>query len=155
MYHAGDADTAIATLLGGPSLDDVIGDEGLHDFAILIVGRVPNTDEADLRPRLRRTRFDDFTFDPQHIAGPDGLRPTKFIDPAADHAAGWPEVAVDDEPHRRRHRVPAACRQSCEEGGLGNFLVEVERLRIVFAGKRLDGGSIEYAASRRKASAGH
>ena len=62
----------------------------------------------------------------------------QLVDPAADDAAGRPELALDQEPHRQRRGVPAARRQAAKHRGPGGFVVEVKGLRVELGSKALD-----------------
>ena len=49
-----------------------------------------------------------------------------------------PELAVDEHPHRQRHRVPARRDQPAEDAVPGRAFVEMKRLRVESGGERLD-----------------
>src|SRR6266568_1328003 len=127
---------------------DEIRDEDLHGLAMLVERRRPDLDQPLLGTRFRRSYLQHFTFKMQLVVGPHRRRPAELIEPGADDAAGGSELALDEEPHGERRRVPAARGQSAEEGAACGLLVEMEALRIEFAGKRRDLRLVDAQPSR-------
>src|SRR5437016_13565488 len=74
----------------------------------------------------------------QLVSRSNRTRPAHFVEPGTDDAARRLELAVDQEAHRHRRRVPAACRQSLEERFARSVFVQMERLRIEFGRKGFD-----------------
>src|SRR5439155_22816081 len=68
----------------------------------------------------------------------------------AENPAGWAEIAGDAQPHGQCGGVPAACRQALEQRVARGVVVEMERLRIEFGGKRLDRILVDAQARRRE-----
>jgi hypothetical protein len=61
----------------------------------------------------------------------------------ANDAASGLQIAVDQESHRDRSGVPAACGETSKYRVNGGSFVEVKRLRIEFRGKALDAVRID------------
>src|SRR5262245_21811437 len=66
------------------------------------------------RAQLRWTHVDDLALDPQLVSRAHRVRPPEFVEAGTDNAASGLELALDQEPHGERRRVPAACRQAAE-----------------------------------------
>ena len=72
------------------------------------------------------------------IPGSHGSWPAELVSPSAHDAAGGFEVALDQEPHGDRGRVPTTGGQSSEDRVARGFFVEMERLRIELGAECLD-----------------
>src|SRR5207253_9166180 len=53
--------------------------------------------------------IEDFGFEFQDIAGPNWLRPAKFVHGQTDRAADWFEFSRHEKTHAHGCRVPSAC----------------------------------------------
>ena len=62
----------------------------------------------------------------------------RLVETSADAAAGGLELALDEEPHGQRRRVPAAGREPAENRFACSFIIKVEGLRIELSGEGLD-----------------
>src|SRR5215510_15679511 len=88
---------------------------------------------------------------PQRVTRLDRTRPAQFVDAAADDAVRERQ-RLDDELHGHRGRVPAAGDELLEEARARARLVEVERLRVEFAGESFDRTSIDNGARGARSS---
>src|SRR3954470_16987219 len=81
------------------------------------------------------------------------LYPRAPITPPASgaHHAARAGHAVDEEARGHRRRVPAARRQTAEQGRGRGRLVEVERLQVVLAREGLDPGLVDRVRPAREA----
>src|SRR5215471_11745294 len=120
----------------------------LHSLAVLIERGGSDLDQPLLGTRLRWAHLDNLALDPQFITRAHRVRPTEFVEASADDATSGFELALDQEPHGERRRVPAARRQAAEYAVAGGVLVEMERLRIELGGKALDPIAVDAGATR-------
>src|SRR5262249_47424484 len=122
-------------------------DQHLHGLAVLIERGGPDFDQPLLRARLRRTHLEDLALEAQLIARTHRVRPAELVEAGADDAARGLELALDQEPHGERRRVPAARRQATEYAFAGGILIEMKRLRIELGGKALDPIAVDAGAA--------
>jgi hypothetical protein len=122
----------------------------LHGLVVLIQRRGPYLDDSLLGPRLRGAGLEHFAFDAEFIARPNRPRPPEFVEADANDAAGWPQIAVDQQSHRDRGGVPAASGKPAEYGLSGGSFIEMKWLWIEFGGKALDAVRIDADASGRE-----
>src|SRR6202050_2298625 len=112
-----------------------IAGELLHGFVVLIVGGGAHPDRAAIGFGLRGPHFEYFALGMQFVAGAYRLWPTERIEADPKNAASRLEVAIDQEPHGQRGRVPAAGSQSAERRFFRRVLVEMIGLRIELLGE--------------------
>src|SRR5207249_4030688 len=91
-----------------------------------------------MRARFRRSHVEDFALDVQLVTRSHGKWPAELVEARTDDAAGGFEVALDQQSHRERGGMPAACRQAAEYRVARRLFVLVERLRIEFRRECLD-----------------
>jgi len=119
----------------------------LHRLVILIQRRRAHLDHALLGPRPGWAHLEHLDREMQLVARPDRLRPAELVEPGTDDPGCRLKLALDEQPHRERSRVPAARREAAEERIARRLLVEMERLRIELGGKALDPLGIDAQAS--------
>src|SRR5947208_1597455 len=117
---------------------DEIADRNLHRIAFLILRRRSHLDQSLMRARFRRSHVEDFALDVQLVTRSHGKWPAELVEARTDDAAGGFEVALDQQSHRERGGMPAACRQAAEYRVARRLFVLVERLRIEFRRECLD-----------------
>jgi hypothetical protein len=115
----------------------------------LVERRGAQLHHALLGARLRRAHLEDLGLDVQLVARAHRPRPAELVEPGPDDTARGLEVALDQEPHGHRRRVPAARREPAEERRRRRGVVQVKRLRIELGGEALDPLFLD--AQRRRA----
>src|SRR5205807_9248805 len=70
----------------------------------------PYLDQPLLGSRLRWAHLDDLALDSQFVSRAYRVRPAKFIEAGTDNASCGLKLALNQEPHGERRRVPAAGR---------------------------------------------
>src|SRR5947209_15509175 len=93
----------------GPAAHDQISQRHLHGFVVLVQRRGPHLDNSLVGMRFRCSYLEHFAFDPKLIPRPDGSWPAEFVKPGANYTASGFDIAFDQESHRDRGGVPAAC----------------------------------------------
>src|SRR5208282_255258 len=71
----------------------------------------------------------------QFVAGPNGTRPTQFVETDAENAPGRLEFAIDHKAHGEGCGMPAARHEAAESRFARGLVVEMVRLRIEFSGE--------------------
>src|SRR5687768_16340094 len=122
----------------------------LHGLVVLIQRCCPDLDDSLVRTRLRGSNLEHFAFDMKLIAWPNRSWPAELVKAGTDDAAGGFEIAVDQEPHRDRRRVPAACGETSKDRSGRSSLVEMKRLGIELGSKALDVRRIDVDAAGPK-----
>jgi len=84
--------------------------QDLDGFAVLIERGRPNLDQPLLGARLRWAHLDDLALESQFVSRAYRVRPAKFIEAGTDNASCGLKLALNQEPHGERRRVPAAGR---------------------------------------------
>src|SRR5438445_3421545 len=79
-------------------------------IAVLIERGRPYLDQPLLGTRLRWAHLDDLALDSQFVSRAYRVRPAKFIEACTDNASCGLKLALNQEPHGERRRVPAAGR---------------------------------------------
>ena len=119
-------------------------------MAVLIQRRGSHLDDALVGTRLRGPYFEHFAFDPKLIAWPNRSWPAEFVEAGADDAADRGKLALDQQPHRDRGGVPAACGETAKYRVGRRAFIEVKGLWIEFGGKALDAFAIDADAAGPK-----
>src|SRR5207247_4856403 len=107
-----------------------IRDDDLNGLVVLVERRRSHLDYSLSLTGPRGPHLQDLALDAQLIPGSHGSWPAELVSPGAHDAAGGFEVALDQEPHGDRGRVPTTGGQSSEDRVARGFLVEMERLRV-------------------------
>src|SRR6266480_795841 len=84
--------------------------QDLDGFAVLIERGRSYLDQPLLGTRLRWAHLDDLALDSQFVSRAYRVRPAKFIEACTDNASCGLKLALNQEPHGERRRVPAAGR---------------------------------------------
>jgi hypothetical protein len=95
--------------------------------------------------RLWRKRFEYFRLDTYLVTRVYGTQPPQFVDAGTHDPARGPEIAVYQQAHRCRSRVPSADGQGAKYGTLGGVFIEMKRL-----GSNSPANAIARARSNRK-----
>src|SRR5688572_24770685 len=95
-------------LSGGSATDDEASDGDLHGLVLLIERRGLHSDDTLIRTRLRRPNLEHFDVEMQSVVRASGARPAKLVEPRADDTARRLELALHEQTHGHRRRVPAA-----------------------------------------------
>src|SRR3989475_8928093 len=119
----------LATLRRAARYDEV-RDDDLNGLVVLVERRRSHLDQSLIWTGPRGPHLEDLALDAHLISGSHGSWPAELVSPGAHDAAGGFEVALDQEPHGDRGRVPTTGGQSSEDRVARGFLVEMERLRI-------------------------
>src|SRR5437899_11752333 len=115
-----------------------VRDDDLNGLVVLVERRRSHLDQPLIWTGPRGPHLEDLDLNAQLIPGSHGSWPAELVSPGAHDAAGGFEVALDQEPHRDRGRVPTTRGQSSEEGVRRGLSVESEGLRYELGGKALD-----------------
>src|SRR6266705_7102321 len=127
-----------------------IRDDDLNGLVVLVERRRSHLDQSLSWTGPRGPHLEDLALDAQLIPGSHGSWPAELVSPGAHDAAGGFEVALDQEPHGDRGRVPTASRQPTEYCVARCVLVEMEWLRIGLGAKRLDSLLVDLQPARAK-----
>ena len=127
----------------GTAAHDQMAQRHLHGLVVLIQCCCPDLDDSLVRTRLRGSYLEHFAFDAKFIPRANGSWPAQLVKASADDAAGEFEIAVHQEPHGDRGRVPAACGETSKDRVGRGSLIEMKRLRIELGGKAFDALSID------------
>src|SRR5215472_12280521 len=106
--------------------------------AFIVLAMLASPIPLRARARLGWPHLDHLVLNTQLIAGAHWVRPAKFVEAGAHDATSGLELALDQEPHGERRRVPTARRQSAEDAVTGGIVIEMERLRIELGSEALD-----------------
>jgi hypothetical protein len=82
----------------------------------------PYLDQTLLGARVGWTHLDHLALDTQFIAETHRVRPAEFVEADAHDATCGLELALDQELHGERRRVPTARRQAAEDAVTGGIL---------------------------------
>src|SRR6059036_1582818 len=115
-----------------------IRDDDLNGLVVLVERRRSHLDQSLIWTGPRGPHLEDLALDAQLIPGSHGSWPAELVSPGAHDAASGFEVALDQEPHGDRGRVPTTGGQPSEDRVARGFLVEMERLRIELGAECLD-----------------
>src|SRR5689334_16209390 len=111
-----------------PTRHDELGDQHLHDLAVLSERFAADSCYAAVWVRAGRPQLQDFALDMQGRAGPRRRWPAEFS--AGPDNPTPNRHAFYYQPHRNGRRVPDARRQPLEQRSLGSLGVEMKRLGV-------------------------
>src|SRR5437899_2626087 len=125
-----------------PRSREQVHHDDLNGLPVLVQRRAAELHGALARPARGRAHLKDFRFDVQLVSRAHRARPLHLVGSSADDSAGGTEIALDQQLHRQRGRVPSARGEPVEEGAARGLCVRVERLRVELRRERLDRGRI-------------
>src|SRR5437870_11883653 len=99
-----------------------VRDDDLNGLVGLVERRRSHLDQSLIWTRPRGPHLQDLALDAQLIPGSHGSWPAELVSPGAHDAAGGFEVALDQQPHGDRGRVPTTGGQSAGGRGARGFL---------------------------------